>query len=97
VTADGGTLEDLDFSPREVIAAMIERGFPTALKIRRELKLYCSRHTFATVVIDATKNPYVVMQGMGHEELDTTMLYMHNDVMQLKAVIDKRNDSKLVP
>jgi predicted RNA methylase len=31
VTADGGTLEDLDFSPREVIAAMIERGFPTAL------------------------------------------------------------------
>jgi len=24
-------LEDLDFSPREVIAAMIERGFPTAL------------------------------------------------------------------
>jgi predicted RNA methylase len=29
VTADGGALEDLDFSPREIIAAMIERGFPT--------------------------------------------------------------------
>jgi len=29
VTAEGGTLEDLDFSPREIIAAMIERGFPT--------------------------------------------------------------------
>jgi hypothetical protein len=43
-----------------------------------------------TVVMDATKNPYLVMQGMGHEELDTTMLYMHNDVMQLQAVIDKR-------
>jgi protein strawberry notch len=30
-TAAGGVLEDLDFSPREVIAAMIERGFPTTL------------------------------------------------------------------
>jgi hypothetical protein len=30
-TAAGGQLEDLDFSPREVIAAMIERGFPTTL------------------------------------------------------------------
>jgi integrase len=73
------------------------RVIADALKIPRKLKLYCSRHTFGTVVMDATKNPYVIMQGMGHEELDTTMLYMHNDVMQLKAVIDKHNDSKLVP
>jgi len=71
------------------------RVIADALKIPRELKLYCSRHTFGTVTMDATKNPYVVMKGMGHEDLDTTMLYMHNDVMQLKAVIDKRNDSKI--
>src|SRR6266568_9200885 len=31
VTAEGGSLEDLDFSPREIIAAMVERGFPTRL------------------------------------------------------------------
>jgi hypothetical protein len=31
VIAEGGNLEDLDFSPREIIAAMIERGFPTQL------------------------------------------------------------------
>ena len=30
-TAEGGSLEDLDFSPREIIAAMVERGFPTTL------------------------------------------------------------------
>jgi hypothetical protein len=30
-TANGGMLEDLDFSPREVIAAMVDRGFPTTL------------------------------------------------------------------
>jgi hypothetical protein len=29
--AAGGMLEDLDFSPREVIASMVERGFPTTL------------------------------------------------------------------
>jgi hypothetical protein len=29
--AEGGSLEDLDFSPREIIAALIERGFPTQL------------------------------------------------------------------
>jgi predicted RNA methylase len=33
VVGDGGSLEDLDFSPREVIAAMIERGFPTNVYI----------------------------------------------------------------
>jgi hypothetical protein len=30
-TASGGMLEDLDFSPREVIAAMVDRAFPTTL------------------------------------------------------------------
>src|SRR5215216_2114552 len=30
-TANGGVLEDLDFSPREVIAAMVDRAFPTTL------------------------------------------------------------------
>lgn len=29
--AAGGLLEDLDFSPREIIAGMIDRGFPTVL------------------------------------------------------------------
>jgi len=31
LAAEGGSLEDLDFSPREIIAAMIDRGFPTQL------------------------------------------------------------------
>src|ERR1051326_823761 len=30
-TANGGMFEDLDFSPREVIAAMVDRAFPTTL------------------------------------------------------------------
>jgi hypothetical protein len=51
---------------------------------------------FGTVAMDETKNPYAVMQAMEHEDLDLTIGYMHNDVMQLKAVIDRRNESKLV-
>lgn len=66
------------------------------LNIPRDLKLYCSRHTFGTVAMDETKNPYAVMQAMGHEDLDTTMLYLHNDVNGIKAVIDRRNESKVV-
>src|SRR5437879_3247311 len=30
-TANGSALEDLDFTPREVIAAMVDRAFPTTL------------------------------------------------------------------
>lgn len=59
-----------------------------------DLKIYCGRHTFGTVVMEKTKNPYVVMEGMGHEDLDTTMGYMHNDTSQLKAVIDEWNRQK---
>lgn len=72
------------------------RKIANALNIPEDLKLYCSRHTFGTVAMDETGNPYAVMQAMGHEDLDTTMGYMHNDVMQIKTMIDKRNDSKLV-
>jgi integrase len=52
------------------------------------------RHTFGTVVMERTKNPYIVMEGMGDEDLDTTMGYMHNDTSQLKAVIDAWNREK---
>ena len=44
--------------------------------------------------MERTKNPYVVMEGMGHEDLDTTMGYMHNGTSQLKAVIDEWNRQK---
>ena len=37
-TANGGMLEDLDFSPREVIAAMVDRGFPTTPRGRMRAK-----------------------------------------------------------
>lgn len=72
------------------------RKIADALKIPSELKLYCSRHTWGTAMMDETKNPFAVMQGLGHARLESTQPYMHNDVMQLKEVIDRRNESKVV-
>ena len=55
VTADGGTLEDLDFSPREVIAAMIERGFPTA--VYRDETDKATGQTIKVLVTDKSGSP----------------------------------------
>lgn len=55
VAAEGGTLEDLDFSPREIIAAMIERGFPTALY--RDATDKATGQTIKVLVTDESGSP----------------------------------------
>ena len=52
--AAGGTLEDLDFSPREVIANMVARGFPTTLY--RDVTDPITGKTFQEPVRDADGN-----------------------------------------
>lgn len=65
------------------------------LGIPDALKLYCSRHTYGTVTMAETRNPALVQETMGHEDLDTTMGYVHQDVMEAKRVIDRYNQRKL--
>jgi hypothetical protein len=38
-----------------------------------------------------TRNPALVMETMGQEDLKTTMGYMHPEVSQIKQIIDRRN------
>jgi integrase len=64
------------------------------LGIPESLKLYCARHTFGTVAMAETRNPGLVKDVMGHESLATTMGYLHPDVLQIKTVIDRRNQEK---
>ena len=64
------------------------------LGIPESLKLYCARHTFGTVAMAETRNPGLVKDVMGHESLVTTMGYLHPDVLQIKQVIDRRNQEK---
>ena len=54
-TANGGMLEDLDFSPREVIAAMVDRAFPTTLY--QDVTDPGTGKTIQVPVRDASGNP----------------------------------------
>ncbi|MDX6576470.1 MAG: hypothetical protein QOE96_2423 [Blastocatellia bacterium] len=54
-TGNGGMLEDLDFSPREVIAAMVDRGFPTTLY--QDVTDPGTGKTIQVVVRDKSGNP----------------------------------------
>jgi C-terminal domain on Strawberry notch homologue/P-loop containing NTP hydrolase pore-1 len=54
-TANGGMLEDLDFTPREVIAAMVDRAFPTTLY--QDVTDPVTKKTIQVPVRDAHNNP----------------------------------------
>jgi integrase len=77
----------------------LQRRFRTiarGLNIKDDLKLYCARHTFGTVAMAETKDPALVRDTMGHEDLKTTMEYMHPDIGRIKAIIDRRNEQKFL-
>jgi integrase len=72
------------------------RSIARSLNIANDLKLYCARHTFGTVVMEESKDPSLVRDTMGHEDLKTTMEYMHPDLGRIKSIIDRRNEQKFV-
>jgi integrase len=72
------------------------RRIARALGIPDELKIYCARHAYGTDVMAEAMDPRLVMDAMGHEDLKTTMNYLHPDVQRVKTIIDKRNESRLV-
>jgi len=46
--------------------------------------------------MEESKDPSLVRDTMGHEDLKTTMEYMHPDVGRIKAIIDRRNEQKFL-
>jgi integrase len=70
------------------------RRIARQIGIPEQLKLYCARHTFGTVAMAETRNPALVQDTMGHEDIRTTMEYQHQDVSPIKLVMDRRNANK---
>jgi integrase len=46
-------------------------------KINTPLSFHVSRHTFGTLLAEYTQNPYLIMDLMGHADIQTSMIYIH--------------------
>ena len=55
------------------------------------LVLYCSRHTFATNLLDETGNIALVGKVLGHEDLRTTQKYLHPETTGVAEIVNQRN------
>lgn len=53
--------------------------------------LYCARHRFSTDAMEGTGNVMAVMDAMGHQSVNTTRIYNHSNVMQIRQAIERRN------
>jgi len=56
------------------------------------LVLYCARHTYATDALARTGNVAAVMDAMGHANVQTTMIYQHQGLEQIRGAINLRNE-----
>lgn len=58
-------------------------------KIRMALSFHIARHTFGTLLADITGNPYLIMQLMGHSDIKTSMIYIHQSEDRLYKSLEK--------
>lgn len=59
--------------------------------------LYCARHRFSTDAMEGTGNVMAVMDAMGHQSVNTSRIYTHSNVRQIKEAIERRNQLSAVP
>jgi integrase len=69
----------------QFVDARREAGLPESLV------LYCARHTYATDALARTGNMAAVMDAMGHANVQTTMIYQHQGLEQIRSAINLRN------
>ena len=65
--------------------------------IPESVVLYCARHRFSTDAMEGTGNVMAVMDAMGHGSVNTTRIYTHANVQQIRAAIERRNQLSTTP
>jgi integrase len=64
-----------------------------ALGLGKEYVLYTARHPFGTDVMEKTGNPKLVMNVMGHADLNPTVRHVHPQTDVARDVVNQRNVS----
>jgi integrase len=59
--------------------------------IPESVVLYCARHRFSTDAMEGTGNVMAVMDALGHQSVNTTRIYSHSNVRQIREAIERRN------
>ena len=65
--------------------------------IPESVVLYCARHRFSTDVMEGTGNVMAVMDAMGHGSVNTTRIYTHSNVQQIRQAMERRNQLSAAP
>lgn len=74
-----------------VEAVNAERATQNLAPLPEELVPYCARHTFATDLLNDSKNLRLVQKVLGHTDIKTTMRYLHPEDEQAVDVMNARN------
>lgn len=70
----------------EDFPADIVRKYAKRAGIKKEINAHCLRHTFATHMLKYGANIRVIQTMLGHESLETTQIYTHVEISDLKKV-----------
>src|ERR1700719_4234722 len=57
----------------------------------------CARHRFSTDAMEGTGNVMALMNAMGHGSVNTTRIYTHSNVRQIREAIERRNQLSSTP
>jgi site-specific recombinase XerD len=60
-------------------------------RIDTPISFHVARHTFGTLLADITGNPYLIMQLMGHSDIKTSMIYIHQSEERLRRQLKSVN------
>jgi integrase len=84
---------DMEFDKEKIFPQHSNQQINRLLKIiainaniqHTRLTFHIGRHTFGTLLAEKTQNPYLVMDLMGHNDIDTSMIYIHSSQERINS------------